>query len=66
MTVVGVLILIPAIIIFIAIVMNAVARSGQRMKSHDKCEFCGARLKKISGGKFASGCRKCGRAQSWA
>lgn len=39
-----------------------------KRQGHNKCQFCGARLKKIGTAKdaFASTCSKCGRSQSWA
>lgn len=48
-------------------VLSSFGKLGDTAKGHDRCTFCGARLKTAVGRfGYADTCSKCGRAQSWA
>jgi hypothetical protein len=49
------------------IAIGKVSRGVERIKQHDRCAFCRAKLKKNSGKTaYAGVCAKCGRQQPWA
>ena len=58
-----------AIVVFFTLMVvsksfNSINKSGQKMKHHDRCEACKARLK-VTNGRYATTCAHCGAHQSW-
>ena len=53
------------ILIGITLISHSVTKNKARVQGHNRCAYCKSRLK-VTAGKFATTCRKCGRSQPWA
>ncbi len=55
------------ILLIVSWVLGSIGRSVEKVRGRNRCQFCGARLKRDPKGLgYSDHCSRCGRSQPWA